>query len=41
MLGVTGYFYSDNFDGDYQELNIGGDFGFMSFDAAVWWCMIL
>ena len=30
----TGYFYSDNFDGDYQELNIGGDFGFMSVDAA-------
>ena len=36
MLGITGYFYSDNFDGDYQELNIGGDFGFMSVDAAVW-----
>ena len=33
--GYTGYFYSDNFDGDYQELNIGGDFGFMSIDAAV------
>tara|TARA_B100000035_G_scaffold132209_1_gene112375 strand:- start:167 stop:856 length:690 start_codon:yes stop_codon:yes gene_type:complete len=33
--GYTGYFYSDNFDGDYQELNIGGDFGFMSVDAAV------
>ena len=33
--GYTGYFYSDNFDGDYQELNIGGDFGFMSLDAAV------
>ena len=34
-LGVTGYYYSDNFDGDYEEVNIGGDFGFMSFDAAV------
>lgn len=33
--GYTGYFYSDNYDGDYQELNIGGDFGFMSVDAAV------
>ena len=33
--GYTGYFYSDNFDGDYQELNVGGDFGFMSVDAAV------
>ncbi|GIR42254.1 MAG: hypothetical protein CM15mP53_01700 [Ectothiorhodospiraceae bacterium] len=39
MLDTTGYFYSDNFDGDYQELNIGGDFGFMSVDAAVGRCL--
>ena len=31
--GATGYYYSDNFDGDYEELNIGGDMGFMSIDA--------
>ena len=30
-LGVTGYYYSDNFDRDYEELNIGGDFGFVQF----------
>ena len=23
--GVTGYYYSDNFDGDYEEYNIGAD----------------
>ena len=33
-LGATGYYYSDNFDGDYEELNAGVDMGFMSFDAA-------
>jgi len=33
--GVTGYYYSDNFDGDYQEYNIGADMGFMSIDAAI------
>ena len=33
VIQVT--YYSDNFDSDYQELNIGGDFGFMSVDAAV------
>ena len=33
--GFTGYYYSDNFDDDYQEINIGADMGFMSIDAAV------
>ena len=33
-FGATGYYYSDNFDGDYEELNAGVDMGFMSFDAA-------
>jgi len=33
-LGATGYYYSDNFDGDYEELNAGVDMGFMSLDVA-------
>ncbi|MBL6700362.1 MAG: hypothetical protein ISQ60_02830 [Gammaproteobacteria bacterium] len=33
--GFTGYYYSDNFDSDYQEINIGADMGFMSIDAAI------
>ena len=33
--GFTGYYYSDNFDSDYQEINIGAYMGFMSIDAAV------
>lgn len=33
--GFTGYYYSDNFDSDYEEINIGADMGFMSIDAAV------
>ena len=33
--GFTGYYYSDNFDGDYEEFNIGADLGFMSIDAAI------
>ena len=33
--GFTGYYYSDNFDSDYEEINIGADIGFMSIDAAV------
>ena len=33
-LGATGYYYSDNFDGDYEELNAGIDMGFMSLDVA-------
>ena len=34
-VGVTGYYYTDNFDQDYEEVNFGGDFGMFSFDAAV------
>ncbi len=33
--GYTGYYYSDNFDGDYEEINLGADLGFMSIDAAI------
>ena len=33
-LGATGYYYSDNFDGDYEEFNTGADLGFVSIDAA-------
>jgi len=33
--GFTGYYYSDNFDSDYEEINIGADMGFMSIDAAI------
>lgn len=34
-LGVTGYYYTDNFDRDYEEVNIGADFGWFSVDGAV------
>ena len=34
-VGVTGYYDTDNFDRDYEEVNFGGDFGLFSFDAAV------
>ena len=34
-VGVTGYYYTDNYDDDYEEVNFGGDFGLFSFDAAV------
>ena len=33
-LGATGYYYSDNFDGDYEEMNAGIDMGFMALDVA-------
>ena len=33
-FGGTGYYYSDNFDGDYEELNAGIDMGFIALDAA-------
>ena len=33
-LGATGYYYSDNFDGDYEELNTGVDLGFATIDYA-------
>ena len=34
-LGVTGYYYSDNFDDDYEEVNFGIAMGNLSVDAAV------
>jgi len=33
-LGATGYYYSDNFDGNYEEMNAGVDMGFMALDVA-------
>ena len=33
--GFTGYYYTDNYDSDYEEYNIGADLGFMSIDAAI------
>ena len=33
-LGATGYYYSDNFDGDYEEMNVGVDLGFAAIDYA-------
>ena len=33
--GVTGYYYSDNFDSDYEEFNTGLSYGPMSFDYSV------
>ena len=33
-LGATGYYYSDNFDSDYEEMNTGIDLGFASIDYA-------
>ena len=33
-LGATGYYYSDNFDGDYEEMNVGVDLGFATIDYA-------
>ena len=33
-LGATGYYYSDNFDRDYEELNTGIDFGLFAIDYA-------
>ena len=32
-VGVTGYYYTDNFDRDYEEINIGMDFGLFAIDA--------
>jgi uncharacterized protein (TIGR02001 family) len=34
-IGYTGYFYFDDFDGDYQEVNLGLYAGIFSFDVAV------
>jgi uncharacterized protein (TIGR02001 family) len=33
--GFTGYYYTDNYDSDYEEYNIGADLGFMAIDAAI------
>ena len=34
-VGVTGYYYTDNFDRDYEEINIGMDFGLFAIDAVL------
>jgi hypothetical protein len=34
-IGYTGYFYFDDFDGDYQEVNLGLYLGIFSLDVAV------
>jgi uncharacterized protein (TIGR02001 family) len=34
-IGMTGYYYTDNFDRDYEEVNIGMDFGVFAIDAAI------
>jgi len=34
-LGVTGYYYTDEFDQDYEEVNFGMDFGLASFDSVI------
>lgn len=33
--GLTGYYYTDDFDDTYEELNLGFSFGFMSIDYAL------
>ena len=33
--GFTGDYYTDNYDSDYEEYNIGADLGFMAIDAAI------
>jgi len=35
-LGVTGYYYTDDFDQDYEEVNFGMDFGLLSFDSVIY-----
>lgn len=34
-IGYTGYFYTDDFDDTYQEINLGGSYGIASVDVAV------
>ena len=34
-IGYTGYFYTEDFDDTYQEINVGGSFGIASLDVAV------
>lgn len=33
-IGATGYYYTDDFDDTYQELNLGAGYGIFSIDAA-------
>ncbi|MEC7832711.1 MAG: TorF family putative porin [Pseudomonadota bacterium] len=35
-IGVTGYYYTDDFDQDYEEVNFGMDFGLFSFDSVIY-----
>lgn len=34
-LGVTGYYYTDNFDRDYEEITFGMDFGLFAIDSVI------
>ena len=34
-IGATGYYYSDNFDSDYEEINTGLSYGSVSYDYSV------
>jgi len=34
-VGYTGYFYTGDFDDTYQEINLGGSYGFVTLDLAV------
>ena len=34
-IGATGYYYSDNFDSDYEEINTGLSYGDVSYDYSV------
>ena len=34
-VGYTGYFYTGDFDDTYQEINLGGSFGFVTIDYAI------
>ena len=34
-IGMTGYYYTDDFDRDYEEVNVGMDFGVFAIDAVV------
>jgi len=34
-VGYTGYFYTGDFDDTYQEINLGGSYGFVTLDFAI------
>ncbi len=34
-VGMTGYYYTNDFDRDYEEVNVGMDFGVFAIDAVV------